>query len=64
MLKTLPHIWQVDLFDVGLSIGGSEEGCWSGDSREPSGGDGATKSSNGSFGFFSMGKSGSVKILP
>jgi hypothetical protein len=26
VLKTLPHIWQVNLFDVGLSIGGSEEG--------------------------------------
>lgn len=53
VLKTLPHIWQANLFDVGLSMGGSEEGCWSGDSREPSGGVGVVKSSNGSFDFFS-----------
>ena len=63
VLKTLPHIWQVTSFGVGLPIGWSE-GCWSGDSKEPSGGDGATKSLNDSFGFFSYGKSGSVKILP
>ena len=62
LLKTLPHVWHVNLLGVWLIIGGGIGGC-PGGSGGTSGGGGTISSLTGSLGFLSYGKSGSLKIL-